>query len=292
MSGSTSRLLSVIAIAGLLSSCATQIQMSCAVPSRVSLPRGTALEIKSQESSTSREIQAALAHELQQGLFYTISPDAEYQLQISEADENLKIKSFFLIEDEFFLDTETELKTRINLSSKTNSAYGYSQQYSVNSDDHDDYVEALCHEIASDLQPHRLIYTEKLDAPKENPAFEQAADYCKGGMWQHAAKEAEKAVQLTPHEPEAHYLQGLIQRQLENYDASNTCFDKAYQLKPDARYAKAIKINKLMQMGARHVRHQMQFNGSDDAAFNKGTLPAYIKKKDTPWTQLFVPLNL
>ena len=63
-------------------------------------------------------------------------------------------------------------------------------------------------------------------------------------------------------------------------------------MKPDARYAQALKINKLMQMGARHVRLQMKFNGSDDAAFNKGTLPAYYKKKDTPWTQLFVPMNL
>ena len=148
-------------------------------------------------------------------------------------------------------------------------------------------VEELCHDIARDLQPHRLIYTEKLAAPEGNPAFEQAADYCMAGMWQHAARAAEAAVQQTPHEPEAHYLQGLIQRQLENYTASDICFDKAYQLRPDTRYAEASKINKLMQMGARYVRHQMKFNSSEGAAFNKGTLPAYHKKEDTPWSHLF-----
>lgn len=288
----TSRLASAIAIAGMLSSCATQIQMTCAVPSRVGLQKSTALEIQAKGSPLSKEIQATLSQELQQGLFYTIAPEAEYQLRISDTKEHTRIKDLFVVKDEWFIDNETELITRISIFSKTNSAYAYSQEYSVTSDGYDGDIEALCHDIASDLQPHRLIYTEKLDAPDDNPAFEKATDYCKDGMWQHAAKAAEQAVQLTPHEPEAHYLQGLIQRQLENYAASDTSFHKAYQLKPDARYAEAVKINKLMQMGARYVRHQMKFTTNDEAVFNKATLPAYHKKKDMPWTQLFIPMNL
>ena len=147
-------------------------------------------------------------------------------------------------------------------------------------------IEAICHDIASELQPHRLIYTMKLNAPKANPAFMQAVDYCKAGMWQHAAGAAEQAVQQAPHEPEAHFLQGLILRQLENYTASNTCFHRAYQLKPDMRYAEASNINRMMQRGARYVRHQLKLN-ADEAIFNKGTLPAYHKKEDTPWSHLF-----
>lgn len=281
------RLVAGIAMAGLLSSCAVQIQMSCAVPSRVGLQKGASLEIRAEDSTTSKEIQDSLIQELQQGLFYTFSPDADYLLRISETREYTWSKGGSS-EDEFLQDNETELTTRITLSSKSDSVYGYSQKYNVTAEEYSDTVEAICHDIARDLQPHRIIYTEKLDAPDGNPAFEQAADYCKAGMWQHAARAAEQAVILTPDEPEAHYLQGLIQRQLENYDAANTCFHKASQLKPDTRYTEAANTCRMMQNGAGYVRQQLRLNG--DSEFNKGALPAYHMKKGTPWTHLFFHL--
>ena len=273
-----------------LSSCSVQIQMTCIAPSRVGLYKGDTLEIQAR-SHLGNKVREQLTRELQQGGIYTFKENADYQLRLENVREHTWSNKA-IAEDDDELFEETELSAWLYLTKKSGGPYGYAYKYTITTDGADSDIEGLCQDIARDLQPHRILYTEELDTPEGNPAFKQAADYCQAGMWQHAARIAEKAVQLTPHEPEAHYLQGLIQRQLENYAASDTCFGKAYQLKPDARYAKAIKINKLMQMGARHVRHQMQFNGSDDAAFNKGTLPAYYKKKDTPWTQLFVPMNL
>ena len=285
MSGIVSRLVSAFSLAVLLSSCAVQIQMTCMVPSRVGLQKGESLAIQG-KTHLGEKVQGQLSRELQQGGFYTIKENADYLLRLDKVRENTLCYHTGTDDDDEVFE-ETELSTWVYLSRKEGGAYGYAHKYAITTDGASGDVEELCHDIARDLQPHRLIYTEKLAAPEGNPAFEQAADYCKAGMWQHAARAAEAAVQQTPHEPEAHYLQGLIQRQLENYTASDICFDKAYQLRPDTRYAEASKINKLMQMGARYVRHQMKFNSSEGAAFNKGTLPAYHKKEDTPWSHLF-----
>ncbi len=282
-----SRQASVIAIAVMLSSCTTQIQMTCTVPSRVGLQKGASLEIQAEDSTTSKAIQATLSQELQQGLFYSLSANADYQLRISETREYTWSKGGSS-EDEFLQDNETELTTRITLSSKSDSVYGYSQKYNVTAEEYSDTVEAICHDIARDLQPHRIIYTEKLNAPAGNPAFEQAADYCRAGMWQHAARAAEQAVKLTPHEPEAYYLQGLIHRQLENYDTANTCFHQARQQKADTRYTEAACTTRMMQNGARYARQQLRMSSGSE--FDKKTLPAYHKKEGTPWTHLFFHL--
>lgn len=276
----------------ILTSCGTQIQLTCVAPSCVGLKKGTSLEILAADTGISGEIRNTLTQELQQGGFYRFIPSADYQLSITETDETTRITPGVGIIVDFYVDEETELATRITLRKRNDAAYGYSRDYKVTTDGFHGDITELCHEIASDLQPHRIIYTEKVYAPSGNSHVAQAVRYCQGGAWQLAAKSAQKAAQESPDEPEVHYLQGLIERQLEHFDTAEACFLNASKLNPDARYTEAIKANKLMQMGAGHTRIQMNLATGDNSVFNSKTLPAYYRKKNTPWGQTFFHLNL
>ncbi len=283
-------LLCLISLA--LASCGTQIQLTCVAPSRVGLQKGSSLELLSADTGISGEVRNTLKQELQQGGFYKFTPSADYQLSITDTAESTWVTPGVNIIGDFDTDEETELTTQISLRKRNDAVYGYSRDYKVTTDGLHGDIEELCHEIASDLQPHRIIYTEKVYAPSGNPHVEQAIRYSLGGAWQLAAKSVKLAVQATPGEPEAHYLQGLIERQLEHFDTAETCFRNASRLKPDARYTEAIKTNKLMQMGAGYARMQLNLSATGHSDFNSKTLPAYYRKKNAPWVQIFFHLNL
>ena len=274
----------------MLVSCSTHIQLSCTTPSCVGLVKGSKLEIQAGNSDVGRRIQQTLIEELQRGDFYTICDSGDYVLTLTDSKEHTwgSLSSTPFGDDE--LEGTTEIETRISLSSRENNIYGYSQAYSVSSDGMEADVEMLCHNIAQDLQPHRLLYREKLTVPAHNPSFVQAVDCAQGGVWQLAHQHATQATLQSPLEPEVHYLLGLIERQLGHFEASDACFRQAHQLKADARYTEAIELNKLMRKGLQNARFQL--NLKEDAPFNPKTLPAYHKSAGNPWTQVFFPMNL
>ena len=273
-------------LACFLSSCGVQIQMSCVAPSRVGLKKGDSLEILA-KSHLGNKVRKQLTQELQQGGFYILKENADYRLRLDRVREyTWSNRASAKDEDDTF--EETELSTWVYLTKSSGGAYGYAYKYTITTDGTYGDIKGLCQDIARDLQPHRLIFTEKVYPPDNNPHFKEATAYCQAGIWQHAAKAAAQAVQLTPHDAETHYLRGLIERQLENYDVADTCFRKAYQLIPDTRYTEATETNKLMKMGAGYAAQQL----NTTLPSNSIPLPTYNKAKNTPWTQIFFQMNI
>ena len=278
----------VLAIGLLLTSCATQIQMTCIVPSKVALKKGSALEIQAKDSVIGKEVRDTLIQELLNGGFYSIRSGATNLLRLENTAEYTWTDSPVSDSHETMPDDETELRTRVILTSRKRPAYRYEHMYSVTTDGFRGDVRGLCHDIAADLQPHRLIYKESVHAPAGNPYFEQAVECCRGDMWQHAAHLADQAVNLTPDEPETHYLQGLILRQLRNYEASDAAFRKAQLLKQDARYTEAIATNACMKTGEENARFLL----NNPAPFYEKTLPIFYMNSDKEWSEIFYKMNL
>ena len=269
--------------------CSTQIQLSCTAPSCVGLEKGSKLEIQASNSDVGRKIQQTLIEELQHGGFYTLCDSGDYVLKLTDSEEHTWGSVFSNPFDDDELEETTEVETRISLSSRKSNVFGYSRTYSVSTEGMVADVESLCHNISQDLQPHRLSYKEELNAPVHNPSFKQAVNYAQGGVWQIARQHAILATRITPLEPETHYLLGLIERQLGDFEASDACFLQANKLKADVRYTAALKLNKLMQRGLQNARFQLKLKEGEP--FNPKTLPAYYKPADKPWAQIFFPMN-
>lgn len=278
----------VLVMGLLLTSCATQIQMTCIVPSKVALRKGSSLEIQANDSGIGREVRDTLIQELLNGGFYSIRPGATNLLRLQNTAEYTWTYTPADGSQEIIPDDETELRTRLILTSREHPAYRYEHVYSITTDGFRGDVRGLCHDIAADLQPHRLIYKESVHAPAGNPYFEQAVECCRGDLWQRAAHLAEQAVNLTPTEPETHYLHGLILRQLRKFDSSDAAFRKAQQLKPDARYTEAIATNACMKTGEENARFLL----NNPTPFYEKTLPVFFKNSDTEWSEIFYKMNL
>lgn len=102
----------------------------------------------------------------------------------------------------------------------------------------------LAYKIACHITPH--IDTEKIRiwSRRKNPYVKMAAVECKNNNWTLAKTYAEEAVKLTPEEPEANYLMGVIEQALLNFDSADKYFCKASSLGTGKKYNKAITDNK------------------------------------------------
>lgn len=261
----------------LLISCSTQIQMTCLVPSRTGLTKGSTLSIRHDENATARQLSQTLSDALTGTGFYTIRPDGEYQLILNNVSE--LTWSGNPSEDALGQEVkETDLSAGVQLRRKGATQCFYAAGYRQSTDGDFADFDGLCRDICKDLCPHRVTYQEKLTPPAANPFFEQAVERCQAGQWEAAAPLARKAVELQPAEQETHYLLGLIERELGHYQASSECFRKAQR-------ADAVQDNSIPQAGEARALKQLKLSPTDRSWKHSTRLHSYRMHKNTPLSE-------
>lgn len=281
MARSVSLFLCVLLLQMLLVSCSTRIQMTCLLPSRTGLTKGSTLSIQHDDNSaTARQLSRTLTAALNETGFYTIKPDGEYLLTLNNVREHTRTRNpgeYAVGADE----RETDLSVGIQLCRKGAAQCFYAAGYRQSSEGDVADFDSLCHDICKDLCPHRVTYQEKINPPAGNPFFEQAVECCRAGHWDTAAPLARKAVLLQPAELETHYQLGLIQRELGYYKASTECFRQAQR-------ADAVQYNSALQTSETQALKQLRLSPTDRSWKHDPLLHSYRKHKEIPLSEFIL----
>ena len=257
--------IALAAVAWVFSSCATQVYLSKWEPSQVDLPRGTLLHVDV-------EARGPLRHELQRAFAQQIAADGYYSLHGNGPCTHLRLHHVHVNMVEPARDDKHRKRAypnRVELRADVISNYQriYRREVSeyVSCDyeyrpDWEEVAEDIAAEVMSELTPHLRRYSMGVDAVEDNPAVEQAALACAAGNWEQGRVLAQAALQQNPAEAEACYLLGIIERNARNYSASDSWFRKAHSLKPESKYASALRGNAQLQQDERRAHAQLNGN--------------------------------
>lgn len=91
----------------------------------------------------------------------------------------------------------------------------------------------------------------------KTPELEKAVEMCKIGQWNEAKNYLQEAMTKHPDDPENYYLQAVMNIKDFNYDAADDLLRKAYRLKQEKRYLRAIENNAAMRKNAEAVKRQL-----------------------------------
>ncbi len=120
-----------------------------------------------------------------------------------------------------------------------------------------DSAEEIARRTMKRLTPHMSTYYEYVDDNEQNPALGQAARACAAGNWSAGRALAQQALSVNPHEAEAYYVLGLVERAERRYAQSDIMFRRAAELKKKSKYAEGIRDNAALQRDAAVFQQQV-----------------------------------
>lgn len=255
----------LVAVAWVLSSCATQVYLSKWEPSQVDLPRGTVLHVDV-------EAHGPLRHELRRAFAQQIAADGYYNLHGAGPCTHLRLHRVHvnMVEpsrDDKHRDRPYPNRVELTADVICNHQRIYRRELSeyVSCDyeyrpDWEDAAEDIAADVMRDLTPHQVRYSMGVDEVEGNPAVVQAAQACAAGNWEMGRSLAQAALQQNPNEAEACYVLGIIERNARNYTASDFWFRKAYSLKPESKYMSALRGNAQLQNDEQRAHAQLNSN--------------------------------
>lgn len=257
--------MALAAVAWVVSSCATQVYLSKWEPAQVDLPRGTVLHV-------TPEAHGPLRHELRRAFAQQIAADGYYSVYGGGPSAQLRLHHVHVNMVDPPKDDKHRKRpypNRVELTADV--IYNYQRIYRrelseyVGSDfeyrpDWEDTAEEIAEDVMRDLTPHVVRYSMGVDEVEANPAVKQAALACAAGNWEQGRALAQAALQQNPNEAEACYVLGIIERNARNYSASDSWFRKAHSLKPESKYASALRGNAQLQQDEQRAHAQLNGN--------------------------------
>lgn len=246
------------AVAMLLCSCGTQIEMMETVPAKVSFGRGTPIVVNSPAHDYG--LRREMREHIQSNGFYKLADNA------TPASACMNFRNVILKKD---LPKNKEQRPSARLLATVEVMHNQHTEFFKSFNENVpidqqgvEHVDRACHHIAasimSDITPHDVCFSVWVKGNKENPAIEQGAEACSRGDLDRAECLAHEALKVNPQEPEAFYLLGVVERRRLNFDKSSAYFRKANALAPSSKYSSAIDKNRDMLNNARKVKQQME----------------------------------
>ena len=278
--------LAAFALAMLLCSCSTQIQLEHLEPGAADLVRGSKLSIDSENV----ELTDTLIQQLENERFFHLTPDAKANLYLS----NVKTHSYSglmyhtctsdaictCVADDY---VEAEAQVRVAHP----GILPYVKDFSVTKDTDDSARQALAAEITKALVPHTETRTFRINPASENENLPAAAKACASGNWELGRTLATFAVKRYPTDPEGHFLMGLIERNAGNWKAAAEHMREAIRLRDDTAYKETLAETERLATDTQRALRQL--NGPVPPPSNYIPAP----EKETPaWQYIAIPLLL
>lgn len=245
----------IAAAAALFSSCGTSIQMTEAIPARVSLGRGTTIYINPRPyNNTSADLERHINGKILHDGYYTL-PGYANASRSNTALMNINVSTGtssgipYLSADTYLYKYGRAVYSREFVSTGYKDNQGRIHL--------DSAKRSIANKLMKDLTPHEKNFYVRVKGNSKNPDIDKGARACRAGNWELGEAHALQAIKVNPQDSEAYFLLGIIERQKLNYAKSSRYFQQAYSLKPYGKYQTAISKNKVMQQNDKYVQQQL-----------------------------------
>jgi len=214
-------------------SCSSYIPITMAVPAQLNLRRGAKISLN-YNGRYSDLVVSEFAKIVRADGYYTIVPRWQSDYDLSWQDEYDKYDRSYLKGAKF-----TVRQGGILLD------YWYCGTVSYS-------AARACYNV---IAPHEEVL--KMYPKPETPELEKAVEMCKIEQWGEAKNYIQEAMTKHPDDPENYYLQAIMNIKVLNYDAADDLLRKAYHIKQDKRYLRAIENNAVMRKNDEAVKRQL-----------------------------------